>query len=134
MANSATQEKNEAHILLIVHEDSVRDILARMLTESGHMVVRCAVGLDGIRKFDKSKKKFDVIMCDIALPGINGFGVAKRIRKMSKKTPIVLIKGRDQELDIARFKESGADIVISRPLSLHNTVYLVEGLVRKETG
>jgi DNA-binding response OmpR family regulator len=134
MANRATQRKNEAHILLIVYEYIVRDILARMLIESGHMVVTCAVGLDGIRKFDKSKKAFDVVMSDISLPDISGFGVAKRIRKMSKKTPIVLIKGRDKELDIAQFKESGADIVISRPLSVHNTVYLVEGLVEMETG
>ena len=39
MANRATQRKKEAHILLIVYEDIVRDIIARMLTERGHTVV-----------------------------------------------------------------------------------------------
>ena len=134
MANRATQRKKEAHILLIVYEDIVRDIIARMLTERGHTVVTCAVGLDGIRKFGKRKKEFDVVMSDITLPGISGFGVAKRIKKMSQKIPIVLMKGRDKELDVAQFKESGADLVISRPLSMHNTVYLVEGLIGMETG
>jgi CheY-like chemotaxis protein len=134
MANRATQGKKEAHILLIVYEHIVRDILARMLTGRGHTVVACAVGLDGIQKFGKRKKEFDVVMSDIALPGISGFGVAKRIKKMRQKTPIVLMKGREKELDAAQFKESGADLVISRPLSMHNTVYLVEALIEMETG
>jgi CheY-like chemotaxis protein len=134
MADRATQRKKEAHILLIAYEHIVRDVIARMLTERGHTVVTCAVGLDGIGKFRKRKKEFDVVISDIALPGISGFGVAKRIKKMSQKTPIILMKGREKELDLAQFRESGADLVISRPLSMHNTVHLVEGLIEKETG
>jgi len=44
------------------------------------------------------------------------------------------MKGPDEELDLTQFKESGADLVISRPLSIENTVHLVEGLVEMETG
>jgi DNA-binding response OmpR family regulator len=73
-------------------------------------------------------------MSDIALPGISGFGVAKQIKEMSERTPIILVKGPDKELDLSQFKESGADLVISRPFSMHNTVHLVEGLVEMETG
>jgi len=134
MANRTKRRKKEAHILLIVYEHITRDITARMLTERGHTVVTCAVGLDGIRIFGKSKKAFDVVMSDIALPDISGFGVAKQIKEMSQKTPILLMKGTDKELDLTQFKESGADLVISRPLSMHNTVHLVEGLIEKETG
>ena len=134
MANRAAHKKKGIHILLVVYTHIVRDIIARMLTERGHTVVTCAVGLDGIQKFGKRKKGFDVVMSDITLPGISGFGVAKRIKKMSPKTPIVLIKGRGKALDVVQFKESGADRVITRPLSVHNTVYLVEGLIVMEPG
>ena len=134
MARMATQIEKEAYILLIVYEHVIRDILARMLTERGHMVVTGSAGPAGIRMFGKSKKKFDVVMSDIALPGISGFGVAKQIKKMSQRTPIILMKGPDKELDLTQFKESGADLVISRPLSMENTVHLVEGLVEMETG
>jgi DNA-binding response OmpR family regulator len=134
MARRATQMKKEAHILLIVYEHVIRDILARMLTERGHAVVTCSAGPAGIRMFGKSKKRFDVVMSDIALPGISGFGVAKQIREMSQKTPILLMRGPDKELDLTQFKESGADLVISRPLSMHKTAHLVEGLIEMETG
>lgn len=134
MARRANQRKKEAHILLIVYEHVIRDILARMLTEIGHEVVTCSAGPAGIRMFGKSKKKFDVVMSDIALPDISGFGVAKQIKEMSQKTPIILMKGPDKELDLTQFKESGADLVISRPLSIENTVHLVEGFIEMETG
>jgi CheY-like chemotaxis protein len=133
MAKRATQRKEEAHILLIVYEHIIRDILASMLTERGHEVVACSAGPAGIRMFGKSKKKYDVVMSDIALPGISGFGVARQIKEMSERTPIILMKGPDKELDLTQFKESGADLVISRPLSIENTVHLVEGLVEMET-
>ena len=134
MVRTANQRKKEAHILLIVYEHFVRDILARMLTDRGHTVVTCAAGVDGIRMFGKNKKKFDVVMSDIALPGISGFTVAKQIKEVSQKTPILLLKGPDKELDLTRFKESGADLLINRPLTMHNTVHLVEGLIEMETG
>jgi len=134
MVRRANQRKKEAHILLIVYEHSVRDILARMLTDRGHTVVTCAAGVDGIQIFGKNKKKFDVVMSDIALPGISGFTVAKQIKEVSQKTPILLLKGPDKELDLTQFKESGADLVINRPLTMHNTVHLVEGLIETETG
>jgi DNA-binding response OmpR family regulator len=134
MTKRATQRKKEAHILLVVYEHIIRDILTRMLTERGHEVVTCSAGRAGIRMFGKSKKKFDVVMSDIALPGISGFSVAKQIKEMSKRTPIILMKGPDKELDLTQFKQSGADLVISRPLSIENTVHLIEGLVEMETG
>ena len=126
--------KKEAHILLIVYEHVIRDILTRMLTERGHEVVTCSSGPAGIKVFGKSKKKFDVVMSDIALPDISGFGVAKQIKEMSQETPIILMKGPDKELDLSKFKESGAELVISRPFSMHNTVHLVEGLIEMEAG
>ena len=126
--------KKEAHILLIVYEHVIRDILARMLAERGHAVIACSAGPAGIKVFGKSKKKFDVVMSDIALPDISGFGVAKQIKEMSHETPIILMKGPDKELDLSKFKESGAELVISRPFSMHNTVHLVEGLIEMEAG
>jgi DNA-binding response OmpR family regulator len=134
MARRATQMKKEAHILLIVYEHVIRDILARMLAERGHAVIACSAGPAGIKVFGKSKKKFDVVMSDIVLPDISGFGVAKQIKEMSQETPIILMKGPDKELDLSKFKESGAELVISRPFSMHNTVHLVEGLIEMEAG
>ena len=119
----------EATILVIVYEHIVRDILARILRTNGHEVISCSVGFDGIRKFKKGKGKFDLIMIDILLPGISGLYVAKKIKKISQKTPGILIKGWDKELDAKELKDSGADFIISKPFFMDKTLELVENAI-----
>ncbi len=123
-----------AAILVIVYEHIVRDILARILAGKGYNLVTCSVGLDGIRKFEKGKGKFDLVMIDIRLPGIDGLSVAKKIKKISQKTPIILIKGWDRELDTKELKASGVDFLISKPLYMDKTLNLVANAVQMEAG
>lgn len=118
-----------ATILVIVYEHIVRDILARILRTKGHKVVTCSVGFDGIRKFKKGKGKFDLIMIDGNLPGIGGLDVAKKIKKISQKTPIILIKGWEKELDTREVKESGVDLIMSKPFYMDKTLELVENAI-----
>ena len=129
MLGGAKKNEREAKILLIVYEHLLRDTMARIFTERGHTVVACAVGLDGIRRFGKGKKRFDLVMSDISLPGISGFGVAKRIKEISQKTPVILIGGQEKELDIEEFRECGADLVVCKPLWLDKILNLVESAV-----
>ena len=118
-----------ATILVIVYEHIVRDILARILRTNGHKVVTCSVGFDGIRKFKKGKGKFDLIMIDGHLPGIGGLDVAKKIKKISQKIPIILIKGWEKELDTKELKESGVDLIMSKPFFMDKTLELVENAI-----
>ena len=119
----------EATILVIVYEHIARNILARILRTKGHKVVTCSVGFDGIRKFKKGKGKFDLIMIDGHLPGIGGLDVAKKIKKISQKIPIILIKGWEKELDTKELKESGVDLIMSKPFFMDKTLELVENAI-----
>jgi len=118
-----------ATILVIVYEHIVRDILARILRTNGHKVVTCSVGSDGIRKFKKGKGKFDLIMIDGNLPGIGGWDVAKKIKKISQKTPVILIKGWEKELDTKELKDSGVDLIMSKPFFMDKTLELVKNAI-----
>jgi len=134
LKRSAKRREKEANILVIVYEHIARDILARILTAKGHKVVTCSLGFDGIRKFEKGKEKFDLVMIDIHLPGISGLGVAKKIKKISQKTPVILIKGWDKELDTEGLKDIGVDLLISKPFYMDKTLHLVENAMEMEVG
>ena len=125
MREELKRGKKGATILVIVYEHIVRDILARILAGKGYNLVTCSVGLEGIRRFEKGKGKFDLVMIDIRLPGIDGLGVAKKIKKISQKTPIILIKGWDRELDTKELKDSSVDFLVSKPLYMDKTLNLV---------
>lgn len=119
----------EATILVIAYERIVRDILARMLRTKGHKVVTCSVGFDGVRKFKKGKGKFDLIMIDDQLPGMSGLNAAKKIKKISQKTPIILIKGWEKELEANKLKESGVNLIMSKPFFMDKTLKIVENAI-----
>ena len=57
---------------------------------------------------------------------MSGFRLAKKIKKISRKTPVILIKARDCELEPDKAKESGADIILNRPFHMDKTLDLVE--------
>ncbi len=126
----------EPTILVIVYEYIVRDILTRMLETKGYKLVACSVGLNGIRKFEKGKGKgkFDLVMIDIKLPGMSGLDVAKKIKNISQKTPVILIKEWDKELDTDKLKESGVDFIINKPFFMDETLSLVDNAVDMKAG
>jgi two-component system response regulator VanR len=129
MKELAKSKSKEATILVIVYEYIIRDILARILRGKGYTVVTSSVGLDGIRKFEKGKGKYDLVIIGTPLPGTGSLSVAKRIKKISKKTPIMLIKEWRRELDSKKIKDAGFNLVLSTPLYIDNTVNLVNDLV-----
>lgn len=133
MSGGAKKAKKQADILLIVHGALIRGLLARLLKERGHRVVTCAVGRDGINRVVKSKEGFDLVLSDVSLPGMGGFGVAKRIKEMNRKTPIILVKGTANDLDIEEFKECGAELVISMPFCMDEAINLMERAIQGET-
>ena len=118
-----------ATILVIVYEHIVRNILTRIVTTNGHEVISCSVGFNGIRTFEKGKGKFDLVMIDIGLPDISGLSVAKKIKKISQKTPIILIKEWGKELDTKELQESGVDLIMSKPFYMDKTLELVENAI-----
>ena len=130
MRELAKRKSKETNILVIVYEYIIRDILARILRGKGYTVVTSSVGFDGIRKFKKGKGKFDLVIIDIPLPGTGSLSVAKKIKKISQRTPIMLIKGWDRKLDSKKIKDAGFNLVLSTPLYIDNTVNLVNDLVQ----
>ena len=129
MKELAKRKPKETTILVIVYEYIIRDILARILRGKGYTIVTSSVGFDGIRKFKKGKGKFDLVILDIPLPGTGSLNVAKKIKKISQRTPIMLIKGWDRKLDSKKIKDAGFNLVLSTPLYIDNTVNLVNDLV-----
>ena len=130
MKQAARNKVKEATILVIVYEYIVRDILARILTAKGYRVVTCSVGFNGIRTFEKGKGKFHLVVIDMSLPGISGLGVAREIKRISQKTPVMLMKGWDEKLDEKELKDSGVDFILSKPFYMDKALDLVENAIQ----
>jgi signal transduction histidine kinase/ActR/RegA family two-component response regulator len=128
---SVLKESRRARILVIDDEDSVRDILSRMLKTKGHKVVVAPNGEEGIERF--RAETFDLVLTDLGMPKLSGWDVGKTIKGINPKTPIAMITGWGVELDREKLSESGIDLIISKPFNFDQVIDLVsEAMELKE--
>jgi two-component system cell cycle sensor histidine kinase/response regulator CckA len=123
-------------ILVIDDMESVLDILKAGLTRSGHVVVTATSGQQGLDIFKENP--IDLVICDLGMPGINGWEVGRRIRSLCEergipKTPFILLTGwGGQKTEAEKIAESGVDAVAEKPVNIGIMLDVVRQLGEKK--
>ena len=114
--------------ILVVEDDiDIQDILKNHLTDAGYEVVIADDGVDGIAKFDDT---ISLVLLDIMLPKIDGYGVCEVIRQKSQ-VPIIMLTAKSEESDELLGFELGVDEYISKPFSPRILVARVDAILRR---
>jgi len=125
------KEVRPARILVIDDEESVRDILSRMLGVKGHQVVVASDGEEGIERF--KNEPFDLVFTDLGMPKVSGWEVGMAVKEMNPKVPVIMITGWGMELNREKLGESGIDLIVSKPFLFDQLIELVtEAMELKE--
>ncbi|MFT3890839.1 MAG: response regulator transcription factor [Anaerolineales bacterium] len=115
-------------ILVVEDELALRETLSYNLKKDGFTVE--AVG-DGRSALDSARKlKPDLILLDIMLPELDGFEVARILRK-EMTTPILMLTARDDEIDRVVGLEVGADDYLTKPFSMRELMARVKAQLRR---
>jgi DNA-binding response OmpR family regulator len=78
------------------------------------------------------RRKCDLIILDVMLPGLNGFDICKQLRADGVKTPILMLTGRGEETDKVIGLELGADDYVTKPFSVKELIARVKALLRRQ--
>jgi two-component system, cell cycle sensor histidine kinase and response regulator CckA len=119
-------------ILVIEDTEAVSDALEAGLAMFGHVVLTASSGSQGLEIFEENA--IDLVICDLGMPGINGWEVAKRVRSTCEerhisKTPFILLTGwGGQKTEVRKIAESGVDAVVEKPINLENILEIVRDL------
>jgi CheY-like chemotaxis protein len=114
-------------VLIIDDEEAVRSLLTEVFTLHGIDTDAATNGRDGLEKFHHDE--FDIVITDLAMPGISGNGVALQIRNSDRpETPIIGISGTSWLFDDDRF-----DLVFEKPISLISLVGAVKELATADS-
>src|SRR5688572_25478018 len=106
-------------VLVIEDDADLRDLTTYALRREGYDVVVAGDGVQGLRLWKAQHP--DMILLDVNLPHLNGFEVCRRIRS-DGATPILMVTGCDDEEDILRGLNLGADDYIPKPFSAKQLV------------
>ena len=103
-------------ILIIDDEKSIRKTLTEILSYEGYKVDEAADGEEGLKKF--SQKVYDLVLCDIKMPKLDGIEFLERAREINNDVPIIVISGHGNiDTAVEAVKKGAYDYISSHRIS-----------------
>jgi two-component system copper resistance phosphate regulon response regulator CusR len=116
-------------LLVIEDEAKLAQYLHKGLSESGHVVDVARDGIEG--RHLATGGEYDVVLLDLMLPGIDGFGVLAAMRANGRRTPVLMLTARDKVEDRVRGLEQGADDYLVKPFAFSELLARIAALARR---
>ncbi|HKD94063.1 MAG TPA: response regulator transcription factor [Gaiellaceae bacterium] len=117
-----------ARILVVDDDDDIRGLVRALLERAGHEVTDAPDGRSGLRGLFSGSP--DLVILDVAMPGLDGWETLERIREVSD-VPVLMLTARDAELERVRGLKSGADDYVVKPFGRQELVARVDVLLRR---
>jgi len=120
-----------ATILIVEDSQTERQVLRKMLENSGHLVIAATDGLEGIAMARQNKP--DLILMDVVMPGQNGFQTTRQLSRdpATQHIPIIIVTTKDQETDRVWAKRQGASDYLVKPVAEQLLLPSIESLLRE---
>ncbi|WP_336052396.1 response regulator transcription factor [Streptomyces sp. CA2R101] len=117
-----------ARVLVVEDDQFVRSALIRHLTEAAHTVRSVGTALEALREV--AHVGFDVVILDLGLPDLDGGEALKMLRGITD-VPVIIATARDDEADIVRLLNDGADDYLTKPFSVEHLSARMAAVLRR---
>lgn len=118
-----------ANILYVEDDKALSFITKDQLQEAGFTVSHCEDGKKALKKFEK--EFFDIAILDIMLPYVDGFTIAKTIRKKNSEIPIIFLSAKSMEEDRLKGFEIGGDDYLVKPFSMEELIFKIKIFLKR---
>lgn len=116
-------------ILVVEDEPAIREGLEDVFVYHGFDVKGTGDGLEGLEL--ASSGRYDLVLLDVMLPGMNGFEICNRVRARDRDQPIIMLTAKTSDEDIVQGLQLGADDYVSKPFSVAQLVLRVQAVLRR---
>ena len=116
-------------ILLAEDEDSLRDMISLNLEMENYQVVAVSDGKAALSK--ALNERFDLLILDVMLPEIDGFGVCETVRLENTRVPIIFLTAKNTSQDRVQGLKLGADDYLAKPFNLEELLLRVQSLIQR---
>lgn len=116
-------------ILVVEDEEAIRTGLIDVLVFHGFDVESAATGSEGLKK--ALTGKYDLILLDVMLPGVDGYEICNRVRAEDRHQPIIMLTAKTSDEEIIHGLKLGADDYVPKPFSIQQLVLRIEAVLRR---
>jgi len=116
--------------ILVIEDDSdTLKFITESLKRASYRVTGAGSGEDGLEKFREEKP--DLVILDIALPGIDGWEVLQKIKSgwKSKKIPVIMLTAKDSDTDKLKGYDFGADFYVTKPFNIQKLLPVIRNII-----
>jgi DNA-binding response OmpR family regulator len=117
-----------ASVLVVDDDADVRTLVCELLARAGYSVSEAPNGLEALRLLYDERP--DLIVLDVSMPELDGWGALERIRELSD-VPVVMLSALGGELEKVRALRSGADDYVTKPFGRQELLARVESVLRR---
>jgi len=119
----------EARLLIVDDEPNIVELLSASLRFAGFEVATAANGLAALELARSFRP--DLLVLDVMMPGLDGFGVVRRLRSEGSRTPVVFLTAKDATEDKVQGLTLGGDDYVTKPFSLEEVVARIRTVLRR---
>lgn len=117
------------HILVVEDEAAIRTGLVDVFIYHGYEVDYAEDGKRGLELCLSGR--FDLVILDVMLPGLDGFSICDAVREQDRDLPIIMLTAKSSDDDIVRGLRLGADDYVTKPFSVAQLVLRVQAVLRR---
>ncbi|HEY4624853.1 MAG TPA: response regulator transcription factor [Blastococcus sp.] len=130
--NGTTRTTPEARLLVVDDEPNIRELLSASLRYAGFEVATAADGQQALTLAESFRP--DLLVLDVMMPGLDGFGVVRRMRQSGRHTPVLFLTARDAAEDKVSGLTLGGDDYVTKPFSLDEVIARIRAVLRRTAG
>ena len=119
----------QKRILLVEDEEHLHEAIKMNLEMENYIVISVYNGKNAISKFKEGR--YDLVILDEMLPGINGFDICESIRLEDKQTPILFLTSKNTSQDRVNGLKAGGDDYLGKPFNLEELLLRSENLIKR---
>ena len=116
-------------ILFVEDEKDLTLIVADTLRGQGYDVITASDGIEGLDKYKSDGA--DIVVADVMMPKMDGFSMAREIRRLSPNVPLLFLTAKSTIDDVEQGFEIGANDYLKKPFELRELIVRIKALLRR---
>jgi len=129
----AVDEPRDSRVRILAIDDQtvILDLITAMCRSLGYRVTTTASGEEGVRL--AAETHFDIVLADLAMPGMSGLEVASRVKKLDPDVPVVLVTGWEVTIEPAQLEAAGVSGLLHKPFRIEQLTDIINSTSSRQS-